>query len=150
MSKQVKINPPQQVKKSDFYFRVFSLLKANKTVPEVCDLLKISKQAINYYLKQLKASNSIKKVGYGVWETVEFKPKEVKKDGLGRSIRGHGFCFTLRLPKIEHWGEREEFLKKERITFSRLNNNVHKVYFREHKIWLCNNSIVIYYPSGKS
>lgn len=150
MSKEVKINSVKEVKKTDFYFRVFSLLKAGKTIPEICEILKISKQAISYYLKNLKASNSIKKVGYGVWETLEFKPKEVKKDGLGRSIRGHGFCFTIRLPKIDRWEEREQYLKNQKIPFSKLNNNVHKIYFRQHKIWLCNNTVVIYYPSGKS
>lgn len=151
MTKEVKINTPPQVKIQDFYFTIYSYLSQGKTPADICSILKISKQAISYYLRALKTSGSIKKVGYGVWETLGYKYKQVKKDGVGRSIRGHGFTFTLNLPKIPNWSKREDFLKKENIPFININKtNVQRIYFRNHKIWLCEHRIVIYYPSGKS
>jgi hypothetical protein len=127
----------------------------------VCLQLNLSKRAISYYLKQLKASGSIRKVGYGVWEATEKIPEQVTKikvcslnkfDNFVTSlpIRGHAFVFHLRIPKINGWKKRTIFLEKKGIHFKQIKEHTQRIIFRGHKMWLSDKSITVYCPKGKS
>jgi len=149
----------EEVKK--FYLSALELLKQGKAPVDICKILNISKQRLNYYLRGLKANGYVQKVGYGVWEVKKMPGKEVKiLGGVGsrcptkevkKEIRGHAYQFTLKIPKLSNWHRREEYLKKHNIQFSYMaNNKSHKIVFNGHKVWLTPISIVVYFPEGKS
>ena len=60
--KQVKEVKKVKIDKN-FYLYVIKYIKQHGKLPQ----LGISKQAMNYHLKKLKALNIINKIGYGVW-----------------------------------------------------------------------------------
>lgn len=125
---------------------------------QIAKKLNISKQCLNYHIKQLKASRHVSKIGYGTWIVNE---KEVKKSSYNTSkafinasiIRGHGFVFTLRLPMLRNWENRESFLVKEKIAF--IHSGIAKgsglrIVLGGWKVWLYNRCIVFYSPKGVS
>jgi hypothetical protein len=163
MVKEVKISRS----KSNFNLIIFNLLKSGKTIKEICKQLDMTKYAISYHLRLLKESGSIKKIGYGVWETLIYQEKQVKKIKVGHSnpfikpyfenklknkeIRGHGFRFRIRLPKLYNWNRRIEFLEKNKIKFEVINKGFsQRIIFRDCKVWLSDHSIVVYFPKDLS
>lgn len=123
---------------------VFSILD-NGRLPK----LNISKQRRHYHVNELKKLKIIKKITRATWEAdkekfdrlyvMKFKP---------RDIRGHGFQFTLHLPYIINWKNRSDYLKKHNIQYTTSKRNIrdHRIIIDNHKIWLYDNSIVIYFP----
>jgi len=153
----------------DFYFSIISLIRIGKKPTDICRDLRISKQNLSYYLKPLKIDGILLKKGYGVWAINEekyqefLKSKEVKKSSAvaspqlqkvftSKPIRGHGFQFTLKIPKLDNWGKREEFLRKNNIGFKPIGSNWkgQRILVRGHKVWLTPVSIVIYAPKAES
>jgi hypothetical protein len=151
--KKVKITPTPQVKEN-FYFTIYSFISQHQKLPS--NLL--SKQALNYYVSRLKTGGFIQRKGYGVWEVlkpykqVKITPMDSKqvggKDRIFTSIRGHGFTFRIRLPKIKNWENRITYLQSHKINFKELNKH-QRIIYKGHKVWLCNHSIVIYVPKNK-
>ena len=133
----------------DFYFSVFSYIRDNGKLPKNNG----SKQKINWYVQRLKKEGYISKLGYGVWgikkelTSKSLCPQDRSKSP--RNIRSHGFSFKVRLPIINSWEKRGEYLKSIGVPY-KYNGYYHKIEFRGHKVWLCNKSIIIYYPSNKS
>ena len=117
-----------------------------------------SKSLISYYIKKLKKLKLIKKVGYGTWETTSKQVKDYYKDGkqnlnLLKDVRGHGFQFKLIIKNdLINWNKRVEFLTKHNINFSLVGNkgSIVRIIYKKHKVWLCNNSIIVYYPRSMS
>ena len=127
---------------------IFHHIKQGLSIGVICYKLSISKRAMSYHLKQLKASGSIKKIGYGVWETTDVVPKQVTKSSLVhthfKSIRSHGFGFYLKIPKIHKWNKRKEYLIKHNIKFkpSKLTNvEYQRFVYKNFHVWLFNNGI---------
>ena len=149
--KEVKKRQPTS---KNFYFTIYTHIKTHNKLPQ----LSISKQNRTYYLKTLRRANLIKNIGYGVWEVVDnydySKLKEVKtskkKMTQGTTpqpaIRGHAFQFKLSIPKLNNWKKRRDFFKKKNIRYEPLKiiGNGEKIYFRGKKIWLTNQSIIIF------
>lgn len=158
--KEVQTTPKKGVHHRNLKFMVFSLIQQGQSPAGICKKLNLKMSALSYYLRVLKASKSIEKVGYGVWKAINYGPIEVQKQAPGRSqafkkphkeVRGHAFQFTLKIPRISNWLRREDFLKKKEIKFDLINNgHVQKIDFRGHKVWLCSKSIVVYTPEGLS
>lgn len=159
----------KQVKKThqneNFYFTIIYYIKNYQKLPKPTDL-GITKQARNYYVRQLKINGFIRKKGYGTWEILkEMKDikevKKIKKDTPCKSkgcekvftskknIRGHGFIITWIIPKIRNWRNRERFLDKKDIKYKPIPQG-QRLIIRNHKVWLCKKSIVIYTPKGLS
>jgi hypothetical protein len=66
--------------KNEFLLDIISLLSDGLNPTQITIKLSISKQKLNYYIKQLKLLGVVTKISYGVWEV---KKKEVKKLSLG-------------------------------------------------------------------
>ena len=162
------IEEVKEVKKTtrskNFYFSIYQHLKQGLAPSQICNKLSISKQRLNYYLSSLKHSGFVDKIGYGVWEVKkEFEVKEVKKttrvgdrqleELRSDQVRGHAFQFVLKLPSgFKNWEKREEILSKKGYKFDQLIlggiNRGQKMVFKNRKIWLTSNSIVIYEKSS--
>lgn len=145
----------KSTKKEKVYFIVYSNIRDGKSPADICKLLGMSKQALNRYISTLKASGSIKKVGYGVWKALDFKLKEVNKIKVGESkpfiiprndIRGHAIHFHLSIPKIAGWSKRADFFKDSKP----INKKGIRVIIKDHKVHLYDRSIIIYSPKGMS
>jgi len=150
----------QEVKKINFYFRVVDLIRQGKCLSDIAKELRLSKQLLNYKLLPLKKQGILNKIAYGVWEVNEanFKKliskKEVKKghNTLPDHIRGHAYIYTCKIPKIKKWEQRKDYLIKNNIEHKdilqgqRITLKLNKDKF---KVWLCKDSIVIYFPKTK-
>ena len=144
--KQVK----KQYQNENFYFNILNLLENGLNLKQISNRLNITKQALNYYIKQLKENNNIQKVGYGTWQVIS---KEVKKDTMyGKSIRSHAFRFKL-IPKQEIYFKILKTLPSKNIEFKQVGINKKTISFKFKKqtIWVCsNNTIDIIFRSGES
>lgn len=151
-----------QVDNFNLKFSIFQKLQAGKRPSKICEELGMKPSALQYHLSSLKRSGFIKKVGYGTWEILkEFNPKELQKSSRVATaqleqlqiqsdmVRAHAFQFVLRLPSnLRNWAHREEILQKmgiitEPLSFGGLKRG-QKINFKGRKIWLMDNSIVIY------
>lgn len=83
-------------------------------------------------------------------------PPHCVKDTLSKftnreRIRGHGFQITLSLPKyLQGWEEKEQLLAKAKLEARPLSKTHYTMEFRGCTVWLCKNSIVTYFPKGRS
>jgi len=150
--------------KKNLNLLVFQHLAHGSRPSKICGSLGIKKTTLQYYLSTLKKAGLIKKKGYGVWEICgEYDEKKFKKssrvasDKLKKNlnllkpdtVRGHAFQFTLKIPKLRNWENREQKLK---VPFKpiTLGGQVRgqSILFRGRKVWLLNNSIIIYEKSS--
>jgi len=142
---------------------VYNLLKNGVMPKDICSKLNMHMSALSYHLRLLKESGSIRKIGYGVWETIIYQEKEVKKVQVGdlktsknlnfstKDNRGHAFRFKIKIPKLNNWEKREQFLKKNNISYEIINRGyTHRIILKGCKIWLNSSSIVVYFPPGLS
>lgn len=65
--KEVKVRS----KSKDFYLSIINLLKEGKRPSQIARGLNISKQRLQFYIKNLKDKGIISKKGYGTWEVKE-------------------------------------------------------------------------------
>jgi len=137
------------------YLRVVEYISKYKRLPKGI----VSKQLMSYYVKKLKYDGVVKKIGYGVWQAnmdkwrqVQFIEKVKKQGNDTKSIRGHGFHFRVALPRIENWSRLNEYLNKRGVlyTVSKGTWVGYRVIINGFKVWLCDHSLVIYAPPGKS
>ena len=149
---------------------VLQLLRSGKNPAQICKILCILKQTLQYHLDQLKREGVIRKIGYGTWEVSKDKVyvPEVKGSRLRVAIvnpqthleffqqdavRAHAFMFTLKISKdLRNWDNenREFFLKKNNINFTDLTTfgGGQRIIFKGRKIWLTNKSVIIYEKSS--
>lgn len=123
-------------KKMDLYLTIYNQIKHGKNPATISKDLKISKQKINYYIRQLKDKGLIKKIGYGVWEV----RKEVKNTPKHTSIRGHAFIWKVK-HNITEW---IKILQRNKIPYKLVGRDKYpRIIIKNRKIWLGKN-IVIY------
>jgi|TARA_Y100000296_G_C5129062_1_gene234486 DNA-binding transcriptional ArsR family regulator len=152
MKTEVQITPYRK----DLNLSVYYFLKQGLNPMQVCKRLGMKKSALSYHLKKLKLNGYIKKVSYGVWKVtqkeVQITPKGTTKNTTLKKpkFRGHAFQFTLKIPTIKGWQNRHLFLKKNNISIEwvGLGKTIPRIelpyYKRKYKVWLCNNSLIIY------
>lgn len=151
----------------NFYLTLFYHISQGLTPAQIARKYGFSKQRINYYIKGLKDMGAIQKKGVGVWEAnkgVKITPYRVASqhppktftpiyniyNEFPKEIRGHAFVFTLKIPNIQNWDKREQFLIKKKIEYAEKLRGVYSIIFKKHKVWLCKDTIVFYVPKSKS
>lgn len=141
----------------DLYLLVYYHIQQGLNPTQICKRYNWKKQRISHYIAKLKANELIEKVGYGVWKTTSKQVQKYHKDGTQylyfSKVRGHGFQFKLILPKeLRNWDRRVEYLKKNNISFDLIGNKctIPRIIYKGCKVWLCNESIIIYYPKDVS
>lgn len=96
-------NSKKEVKKEvkkKFLLDIINTINEEKNPTQIAKILNISKQKLNYYIKQLKDLKLIRKIGYGVWE---INNKEVKKSSLGTRTKPitNLHAFQIRFPILK-------------------------------------------------
>ena len=129
-----------KVKKEVLLDSIISSLLAGQYPSQIARNLKMSKQKVGYYIRQLKDEGLIKNIGYGVWET----SKKLTK--VGKTVRGHSFMWKVTTPKKTEW---KKILRKKNIKFKLIGlRETPRIIFRQRKIWLGNKNIIIYEPES--
>jgi len=148
----------QKEGKVNFYLTVYYHISQGLNPTQIAHKYKRSIPYIQYYIRQLKQEGLIKKVGYGTWETTTKQVKNYYKDGgqnfnFSKKVRGHGFQFKLILPRdLKNWERRIEYLTKNNIEYSLVGNKgkIIRILFKGYKVWLCEKTIIVYYPRDMS
>lgn len=141
----------------NLYLYVCAMATIGTPISEISYGIGLSKQNLNYKIKPLIINNILKKIGFGTWEVDwnnfdNFHKKLVKKNkqpyGIGnngKNKRGHGYKFTVKIPKIRNWARRKDYLDKKNIIYKTIPQG-QRIIIDDHKIWLCNGSLVIHFP----
>jgi len=152
--KQVKNQLGKEVKKIFLLNHIFKQLEQGSNPSTIAKNLDLSKQNINYYIRQLKKKGLIEKVGYGTWEVKKTSKKSTKDGRLNiiKEERGHAFIWRVKLhKKPDYWDKRKEYLSHKQIMFKEVGiTQTPRIILNNRKIWLANSSLIIYEPSGSS
>ena len=135
--------------KKDFYLPIICGLESSTNLSKIQKDLGISKQQLNYYLRQLKKRGVIKHKAKGYYEVIKSSKKTTKYGSLfvKDSSRGHAYVWNVNLPKeIENWDKRIEILSKKGINFKLVGalNTTPRIKVLGRKVWLCNNHLRIF------
>ncbi len=128
--------------KVDFYLTVLSLLKENNNLIQISSKLNISKQKLNYYIKNLKSLGFIEKKGYGVWNVLRSKRDDLEHTikWKEKKIRGHAFIWQVKTKQF-NW---IDLLNKNKINYSLVRGYTPRIFINNQKVWLGKKTIIIY------
>lgn len=136
-------------RKQNFYLPIIEGIKESTNLTNLQEKLKISKQQLNYYLREMKKQGILIQKGRGWYEVVKEVKDLTKYDKILNKdmIRGHAYIWNVKFIKIpEDWNKRIEYLKQKDIHYklvgAKLDTPRIKVLGR--KIWLCNNHLRIF------
>lgn len=149
----------------NFYFTVYDYIKQGFNPAQIAKKTGKSKQALNHYIRQLRACKAISKVGYGVWNaldrdrinevkigkkyTVRTPSRFISSTVVNGEVRGHAFRFVVRLPVISGWELRREFLRRFQIRFKCIPYG-ESLEIRGHRVKVFSRSLDIYFNAGWS
>ena len=142
-------------KKSKFYLPIIHELKLSTNLNKIQEKLSISKQQLNYYLRQLKESGFIIQKGRG-WYEPSKKSKNSTNHGIflrKDMIRGHAYVWTIDLKKKpKNWDKRLDILKRNNINYKLVGakETTPRIKVLGRKIWLCNDNLRIFDKKGNS
>ncbi len=145
----------KQLGKKNFYLLVLSELKISTNLSNIQEKLNISKQQLNYYLRQLRDKGLVTKKGKGWWEVVKSSKNSTKYGKILPKdfIRGHGYILNVNLTKeIPNWKNRIHILKKKGHNYILVGalKTTPRIKVLGRKVWLCNNHIRIFEKKDKS
>jgi Mn-dependent DtxR family transcriptional regulator len=149
------------------FLEIIDKLREGSYPSKIAKKLGLSKQSMNKYIRELKKASVITKTGYGVWTVNEdnvkkFAKKTVKKvdvklhDDKGYkpdTVRGHGFQFTLNLPKKLAQEDRRKLLNKNNVPWEKTGTPTwqgEKFFMNSWTCWLTPNTIVSWFSKDKS
>jgi len=125
---------------------IFSKIQSGINPAKISKELKMSKQNLNYYLRQLKENGLIEKVGYGTWKAI----KEVKKPDKVTSkkqIRGHAFNWKVKFQTNIDW-KRKLNNNKVKYQLIGIKGTTPRIIFNNKKIWFTKSGLIIYEPQS--
>lgn len=135
--------------KKDFYTAILDELKVSTNLPKIQKKLGLSRQGLNYYLRQLKKHGAIINKSKGWYEVVKTCKNTTKygSNFVKDSARGHAYIVNIypeKLPK--DWNNRLEIIKKKKINYKLVGakETTPRIKVMGRKVWLCNNHIRIF------
>lgn len=136
-------------RKNNFYLTILDRLRFKTNLKKIREELDISKQQMNYYLRQLKKRGLIYNKGYGWWELTSKSKNTSKYDIFLKKdfIRGHAYIWEVKLTKIpKGWNKRLDILKKKKINHKLVGakGTTPRIKVLGRKVWLCNNHLRIF------
>lgn len=128
-------------------------MKEGKRPSVISKELKVSKQLISYYLRQLKEKGLVRKVAYGVWNVTKGSHKQVKDSTKDtplqprqvKEVRGHAFVWKLKLDKKRDW---KELLLSKNIPFSLVGFGTPRIIVNDKKVWLGSKNVIVFDSSS--
>jgi len=135
--------------KKNFYLTIINAIKDKTNLTSICKDLSISKQQLNYYLRELKKKGFVYNKGRGWWELTP-KGKNPTKYGIFLEkdmVRGHAYIWEVKLSKIpKDWDKRLEILEKKNINYKIVGarESTPRIKALGRKVWLCNNHLRIF------
>lgn len=149
------------------FLEIIDELREGSYPSKIAGKLGLSKQGMNKYIRELKKAGVITKTGYGVWQINEknvrkFAERTVKKvdvkdhDDKGYkpdTVRGHGFQFTLNLPKKLLLEDRRKLLTKNNVPWEETGTPTwqgEKFLLSGWTCWLTPNTLVSWFSKEKS
>jgi biotin operon repressor len=139
----------KRLEKKNFYLPILGCLKESTNLSKITKQLSISKQQLNYYLRELKKKGFIIQKGNGWYEVVKGSKNSTKHEFFlsKDSCRGHANVWEAKFSKeIKDWDKRIELLKEKGIHYILVGakENTPRIKMLGRKIWLCNDHIRIY------
>jgi hypothetical protein len=138
-------------------YQVFVTIKEGSLPKTLWVSKRLKVHQVLYALTVLRREGIIKRVGKAWVILKDELPEELHRKRTHRvdmkhtppndvmKIRGHGFQFTLRLPELKGWTERESVLKKKGIPYVSLpGQHSQRINVGDMKVWLTPRSIVFY------
>jgi hypothetical protein len=151
-------NSKKSTRKNNFYSAILNALTRTTNLTQIQLNLKISKQQLNYYLRQLKAKGLIIQKGNGWYE-----PNNSSKNSTNHGknspvdfVRGHAYVWEIQLPEkvsqSDKWKRRIEILESSGINYKLVGalKNTPRIKVLGRKVWLCNDKLRIYDIKSKS
>jgi len=135
--------------RKEFYLTVLNSFKSKTNLTKIQEELGISKQQLNYYIRQLKQNGFLIKKGKG-WYEINESSKNVTKYGIDLPkdfIRGHAYVWEIKVPQeTKGWNRRIEILTNNNINFKLVGAklDVPRIKVLGRKIWLCNDHLRIF------
>jgi len=154
MMKRGKISKNSTWKKN-FYLSILSELEKTTNLSKIQNGLQISKQNLNYYLRQMKKEGLIKNPSRGFWAVVKSSKNSTKYgSNLPKDfVRGHAYIINLTPKQFpENWSNRISILKQKNINFKLVGakETTPRIKCLGRKVWLCNNHLRIYLKKEES
>lgn len=135
--------------KKKFLIDLYNFIQSKGRLPLEKECGK-TKQALNYYVTELKSKDLIYSPSYSIWKV---RPKkEVKKNIVtqyphNKIYRGHSYQFVISLPAFEYWRKIKIYLEKKGISFTITKKNAIKIELEGAIFHIFSKSIVLYFPS---
>ena len=136
-------------RKKNFYLAILTELKITTNLTNIKKKLSLSKQQLNYYLRELKKKGFIYSKGFGWWELSK-KGKNPTKYGIflkEDSIRGHAYIWETEIESIpKKWNKRIEVLDSKGINYKLVGvlKTTPRIKVLGRKVWLCNDHLRIF------
>jgi biotin operon repressor len=141
---------------SNFYLPILNELKTRTNLSKIKEKLSISKQNLQYHLRELKKQGFIIQKGRG-WYELTNKVKDSTKYGkllVKDMSRGHGYIWELKLPQEmpQGWNKRIEILTNKGIHFNLVGalKTTPRIKVSGRKVWLCNNHLRVFDKPNQS
>lgn len=144
-----------QLEKQNLYLSIIDKLKISTNLNKIQKELNISKQKLNYYLRQLKDSGLVINKSRGLWELTNASknPTKYGKNLTKDTIRGHAYIINIIPEKLpENWNKRLELIKKKGINYKLVGakETTPRIKVLGRKVWLCNKHIRVFNKPGES
>lgn len=138
--------------KKNFYLPIINALKQDTNLSRIQRELGISKQQLNYYLRELKKTGHIYKKSKGWYELTDSSKNMTNHTFfLDKDIsRGHAYVwdinFGLEIEGSVKWKNRIEILRKNNINLVLVGalKDIPRIKVLGRKVWLCKNHIKVY------
>ena len=134
---------------NNFYLSILNILKTSTNLTKIQEKLDISKQNLNYYLRELKKNGYIYNKDRGWYELTERSKNLTKYDKiLSKDIsRGHAYIWNIYFSKeIKNWNKRIQILQQKDVHFILVGalKTTPRIKVLGRKIWLCNDHLRIF------
>jgi len=141
--------------KKNCYLLVLNELKVSTNLTKIQENLSISKQKLNYYLRQLKEKGLVVQKSRGWYEAVKDCKNSTKYGSILKkdSIRGHAYIWNAKISEItSKWKNRIKILNKLKINYKLVGakETTPRIKVLGRKVWLCNNHLRIFDKKDES
>jgi predicted transcriptional regulator len=145
MKKEVKIS----TKEKNFYLSLIGTLKETTNLTKIQEKFNITKQQLNYYLRELVKRGIITHEKKGWYEVVKGVKISTKYGSLlvKDSSRGHAYIWDAKIEKIpDNWEKRIEVLENRKVHYKLVGAKLTtpRIMVQGRKVWLCNNKLRIF------